>query len=484
MRDQQRNQVTHVSTTLPARHGPDDLIRQAGEALLGEPRDVPTAMQWLAAAGAMPLDERQKDLLDFCRCTALCIDEDFDEAYKVFTVAHPDRDVPESWQFLGCVVFLKREPGTDPTLTLREIEVAIEWAKGQDTFDQRDTLVANLYGHKAFWHLRHDQEYDAEACSQIAMNLHADYVAPLSILAEIALRRGRPMEAIRYLSESIARRTNGPRLFEYANRGKALLDIGNPEAALKDLTQALSLEPGNATVLTNLGITADEMGDTSMAWRMYNAALTQDIGWAAAYHNRAVLSYRNDDYAMAERDFTNAVVREPSNGLLWFNRGVCRFQRTMYGECLSDLAEAFQRGYRAWELHYLSGMCKGYLNEHATGMSMLKRVVDQYPSLPNAIQSMVWNNIGVIAHKKGEYRTAHECFLKAFSIDPLNEQADANIDHTEEKMSNQDDQPVTENAVGIPVERLLLPSALEDIRWSDVASYASLATSIAGLIAP
>ena len=471
-----------MSIALPAQHGPDDLIRQAGEALLAESRDIPTAMQWLEAAATMPLDERQEDLLNFCRCTALCLAEDFEEAYKQFTVVHRDREVPESWRFLGSVVYLKKAPGDDPTLTLKEIETAIQWAKDQDGFHQRDALIANLYGHKAFWHLRHEQEHDAEACCKIAMNLHPDYIAPLSIMAEISFRRRRPEDAIGYLSESIARRTDSPRLFDYANRGKALLDMGNPAAAFRDLSHALSLEPGNATVLTNLGIAADEMGDTSTAWRMYNAALREDIGWAAAYHNRAVLWYREDDYAKADRDFTNAVTREPGNGLLWFNRGVCRFQRRMYGECLADLAEAYQRGYRAWELRYLSGMCKGYLQEHATGMSMLKSVVDQYQALPNAVQSMVWNNIGAIAHRKGDHRTAHECFLKAFSIDPLNEQADANIDRVGETMSGQDELPIVENTVGIPVERLLLPSSLDDIRWSDVASYAGLATSIAGLV--
>ena len=113
---------------------------------------------------------------------------------------------------------------------------------------------------------------------------------------------------------------------------------------------------------------------------------------------------------------------------------------------------------------------------------MLKRVIDQYPSLPTATQSMVWNNIGTIAHRKGEYRIAHECFLKAFSIDPLNQQADLNIDRIKETMSGEKEQPIVENAVGIPVGRLLLPSLLDDIRWSDVASYASLAVGIATLV--
>lgn len=471
-----------MTIVLPGQRGADGLIRLAGEALLGENRDIPAARRWLEAAAAVPLDERQQDLLDMCWCTILCLTEEYDEAYNLFNQANVKRDVPDGWFFLGSVVYLKREPGDDPTVTLREIETAIRWAKESGGWLEQDGLVANLYGHKAFCHLRRDQPYDAEACCQIAMKLYPDYVGPLSIMAEIALRRGRAEEAISYLSESIARRTDSPRLFDYANRGKALLDVGNPRAAFADLSQALSLEPGNATVLTNLGVAADQMGNTSLAWQMYNAALLQDISWAAAYHNRAVLWYRDDDYAQADRDFTKAVGLEPETGLLWFSRAVCRFERKMYGECLADLAEAYQRGHRPWELHYLSGMCKGHLNEHMTGMSMLKSVIDQHPWLPTATQSMVWNNIGTIAHRKGEHRTAQECFFKAFTIDPLNQQADANIDRIEEMMSGQGEQPIVENTVGIPVSGLLLSSSLDDIRWSDFASYAGLAIGVGQLL--
>ena len=471
-----------MTIDLPTQPSADDLIKRAGEALLGEIRNIAEARAWLEAAEAIPLDERQKDLLAYCRCTILCLTEDYDEAYAMFETANAGRDTPNGWRFLGCVVYLKREPGDDPALTLREIDTAIRWAKEHDGSVDHDGLVANLYGHKAFWHLRSEQIDDAVACCQIAMKMYPDYVAPLSIMAEIALRRARPEEAVGYLSESIARRTVGPRLFDYANRGKALLDMGNAPAAYADLSRALSLEPDNPTVLSNLGIAADEMGNTSLAWQMYNAALLQDTNWAAAYHNRAVLWYRNDDHEKADRDFTNAVLREPSNGLLWFSRGACRFQRKMHGECLADLAEAYRRGYRNWDLQYLSGMCKGYLNEHTTGMSILRSVIDQFPSLSNGIQSMVWNNLGTIAHRKGEHRTAHECFVKALSTDPLNRQAAANTDRIEEIMSGQYDQPIVENEVGISVGRLLSDSSLDDIRLSDVASFASLAVGIATLL--
>lgn len=472
-----------MTTVFPVQDGPDALIKKAAEALLAESRDVPAAKMWLAAAEVMPLDERQKDLLDYCQCTVLCLSEEYDAAYKLFNAANAGRAIPDGWHFLGSVVYLKREPGNDPALTLREIDTAIRWVKEHDEFQDQDGLVANLYGHKAFWHLRSQQIHDAEACCRIAMELYPDYVAPLSIMAEIALRRGHPEEVIGYLSESIARRTDGPRLFDYANRGKALLDIGNPLAAFADLSQALSLEPSNATVLTNQGIAADEMGNTSLAWQRYNAALLQDINYAAAYHNRAVLWHKSNQCENADRDFTRSIVLEPGNGLLWFNRAVCRFERKMYGECLADLTEAYRIGHHTWELHYLSGMCKGHLNEHTTGMSILKRIIDQYQGLSPATQSMIWNNIGAIAYRKNDYRIAHECFLKAFSIDPLNQQADTNIDRIEEIMSGQNDQPIVESIVGISVGRVSLASSLDDIRLSDVASYASLAVSIAQLMA-
>ena len=282
------------------------------------------------------------------------------------------------------------------------------------------------------------------------MQLYPDYLGSYRILASIELQRGQAESAIRYLSESIVRRTGGPSFWDLANRGKAFLDTGAVPAAIQDLKRALELDLYSPAVLSNLGIAMQEVGETSEAWRFYARALQLDHNWAPAHHNRGVLFYNQKDFEDADRAFTSALHSEPNNPMLWFHRGACRFELEMYGEALADLGLAGRLGYRSWELNYLMGMCHGRLKEYSTGLALLKSVADNQ-FIPPSILSMIWNNLGVMSHLADDERSAHQCFNKAVFVDSLNRQASMNIDRIETTMSGQDLQPTEETPVGIEV---------------------------------
>ena len=282
------------------------------------------------------------------------------------------------------------------------------------------------------------------------MQLYPDYLGSYRILASIELQRGQAESAIRYLSESIVRRTGGPSFWDLANRGKAFLDTGAVPAAIQDLKHALELDLYSPAVLSNLGIAMQEVGETSEAWRFYARALQLDHNWAPAHHNRGVLFYNQKDFEDADRAFTSALHSEPNNPMLWFHRGACRFELEMYGEALADLGLAGRLGYRSWELNYLMGMCHGRLKEYSTGLALLKSVADNQ-FIPPSILSMIWNNLGVMSHLADDERSAHQCFNKAVFVDSLNRQASMNIDRIETTMSGQDLQPTEETPVGIEV---------------------------------
>ena len=332
--------------------GVEDLIRRAGSALERAAADpagsAAEASTWLDTAAEEELGEQQLDTVNYLRCVVMCLSGEFNAAYQLFTVANGKREVPTNWRGLAVAIYAKRTPMHGYAHALQECNTAITWVKEDETHGDRAAIMSNLYGHKAFYHLALGQYRDAEASCKVAMRLYPDYLGPLRILAYINLQTGDTESAIQYLSESIARRTEGPHFWDFANRGKAFLDVGNIPAAISDLNQALELNPDNPTVLSNLGIAADEARDTSAAWRFYARALQQDYNWAPAHHNRGVLFYNQKEYGDADRAFTRAIQSEPANPMLWFNRGVCRFEQRMYGEALADLSVAGQRGYRSW----------------------------------------------------------------------------------------------------------------------------------------
>ena len=79
-------------------------------------------------------------------------------------------------------------------------------------------------------------------------------------------------------------------------------------------------------------------------------------------------------------------------------------------------------------------MCRGRLKEYPTAIQLLK-TLSLAPGLSRETSSLVWNNLGVMEHRADKLETAHSCFLKAVSENPLNEQAQANLDKIESTMS-------------------------------------------------
>ena len=461
-----------------AQPGPDGLIARAqlalGKATADRHGAVSEASIWLDSAEEMELNTRQLDRVRFLRCLVLCLAGDYDTAYQIFRLANGNREVPPDWQMLGVTIFSQRTPVDGYARALEECNMAIVWSGQHDQLGDQAGVISNLYGHKAFFHLQLDQHPDAEAACKVALQLYPDYLGSYRILASIELQRGRAETAIRYLSESIVRRTGGPSFWDLANRGKAFLDIGAVPAAMRDLSRALELDPNSPAVLSNLGIAMQEAGDTSAAWKLYAQALMQDHNWAPAHHNRGVLFYNQKDFDDANRAFTRAIHGEPDNPMLWFHRGACRFELEMYGEALADLAMAGRLGYRSWELNYLMGMCHGRLKEYSTGLALLKSVTDNQLISPS-ILSMIWNNLGVMSHRAGDNRAAHQSFGKAVFIDPLNRHAAENIDRIESTMSGQDLQPTEETPVGIEIGPLPVPHELTP---SDLLTVANIAASV------
>jgi tetratricopeptide (TPR) repeat protein len=84
---------------------------------------------------------------------------------------------------------------------------------------------------------------------------------------------------------------------------------GNMTAAVRDLTQALSVKPGFARAQNLLGNIAKERGDSEKALAWYNEAITNDDTFAPAYFNRAEVDMALGYYDSAVSDYSSAIAR-------------------------------------------------------------------------------------------------------------------------------------------------------------------------------
>ncbi len=418
---------------------------QAGtpiEALIREARN------WLEVARIRSASDDEQDEIHLWECYASCLTNDFDAAYKEFQRTNSGRAVPRSWQHIGIIIYSEMSLPADLAEGLRQFDAALNWEVIKERSTDMDLVKGVLYGRKAFYHLKMNRYADATASCEIALDFLPHNLTPLRIMAEIKMLSGEYDRAIEYLSKVIAIRTEGPHFWDYANRGSAFLETGNLQEAYKDFRTALELEPGNPVVLCNLGIALEQRGDFTEAGRCYSLALTQDYDSVPAHNNRGTLIFSRQDYPQAEREFTIATQLEPRNGTLWFNRGLARFEMQMYGECLSDMSISIGLGNQSWEAQYISAMCKARLKEYSTAIALLKDLILK-SILDRENNSTIWNNIGVMEHHRGWLDTAHRCFLESAAEDPLNEQAQLNIDRIQSTMSGEDLQTTEDSQIEI-----------------------------------
>lgn len=440
---------------------------------------IQTVLTWLEGAQEANPTQEEKDEIQHIECLAHCTNEDYTAAYDTFKAANSGREIPTVWRDLGIIIYVKVSLPTDLTVALTECNLAITWLFENEQQLDMDPIKAILYGRKAFCHLRLGQVADTIACCNIASRLLPEHLAPLRIMAEIKLIEGNPQAAIEYLSLAIANRPQSPHFWDYANRGNAFLETGNLREALSDLRIALELDPNSPVVLSNLGLVMNQMGNFSEASTLYNQALQKDYYCVPARNNRGTRFFESGDYRRAEQEFSTALRLDERNASLWFNRALSRFEQEMYGECLLDIARTPQLAYQSWETRYMSGMCKGRLQEYSTAISILKTLALD-SGLDRETTSLVWNNMGVIEHRTGNLKKAHSCFQEAVGDNPLNEQAQANLERLESSMSGAELQATQEEQL----ELFPLPAISHSLQLtpSDVLSTVNIVTSLAALM--
>jgi serine/threonine protein kinase/Flp pilus assembly protein TadD len=205
----------------------------------------------------------------------------------------------------------------------RQAWVAGDWqtleqlAKGADVRKQPPSLLlllaTNLPGPMGPTRL--------ELLRRIQRSYPADLWANHDLAYEL-WKSGRPAEAIRYYTAALALRPDNPGI--YVNRGSALRDAGEVNAAIVDFQQAVALAPRYAVAHNNLGNALRAKGQVDDAIAAYRVAirLKKDLpeahsGLGNALRDQgqldeAIAAYREavrlkKDYAEAHNNLGNAL---------------------------------------------------------------------------------------------------------------------------------------------------------------------------------
>jgi predicted Zn-dependent protease len=131
-----------------------------------------------------------------------------------------------------------------------------------------------------------------------------------------ALQSGRAVAAVRYFSQALARHPQDPGLLDWQSR--ALMSLGNHEAALANWVLALSLDPGNPRILLGYAQALRELGRGEAAAEMLAdaAPIARDNARIRALYGEILLTDLAQPRA-AIAELRTAIELDPDVGEGW-----------------------------------------------------------------------------------------------------------------------------------------------------------------------
>jgi tetratricopeptide (TPR) repeat protein len=156
------------------------------------------------------------------------------------------------------------------------------------------------------------QQYDAAADDfRAALDLDATHLAARMALSNALVAAGDHRGAEQSFDAAITTFPNSAVVFN--NRGTFHQSQGRYDAAIRDFSQALSIDGEYLQAYLNRGFTRVQGGEAAAAIDDFNAVLDREPGNASALSLRGTARLRSGDFERAIADYTQAVERDPAN---------------------------------------------------------------------------------------------------------------------------------------------------------------------------
>lgn len=147
-------------------------------------------------------------------------------------------------------------------------------------------------------------------------------------------------DAPAYFTKLLGRGTND--VVAYAMRGVSWLCKREYDNAIKDLSEALRLEPSNTSFFTLRGKAYFGKHNYSRAVADFTEAIRLDPANLIAYNDRGVCLNAQNEFAKALEQFNEVLRVDPANALAFANRGATWFDLEEYKKSLADMNRAIE----------------------------------------------------------------------------------------------------------------------------------------------
>ncbi len=148
----------------------------------------------------------------------------------------------------------------------------------------------------------------------------------------------------------------------YKNRGNHRAQLGNIEAAEKDLNTSLTLNPNDGDIYESLGNIAGLQGNHTLAKKRYDQAIGIDGVKPTYYVNRGIANCLSQNYSQGFDDFRKALELEADEGSVLQNRAYFELVSGKLKEAISDYKRLISLYPKQGSHHYF--LSQAYFNQN------------------------------------------------------------------------------------------------------------------------
>jgi tetratricopeptide (TPR) repeat protein len=236
--------------------------------------------------------------------------------------------------------------------------------------------------------------------------------------ALVEMRQGRPLEAIRLLSNGLEfLQAEAPERYEMEstillrNRARVHIALKDFSKAIEDLSTLLRHEPSNSEAHFDRGIIYQRLGHYEEALEDYNQAIAWSPPYDEPYFNRAQTLTALGRTEAALADYDCVLTLEPDFVPALINRACLLYDRKDYEACSRDVHHALDRDPRNGRLLSLRGLLEMHNRQSDEAVRSFTSAIESDPALADA-----WINRAAARFAKHEYAGALDDLTHALTI--------------------------------------------------------------------
>lgn len=241
---------------------------------------------------------------------------------------------------------------------------------------------------------------------------------------------GRYDAAIKEFSEAI--KLNPAFSNAYYYLANAHNQKGDYDAAIANYTQAIKLDSSFTNAYFNRGLTYQQKKNLDLALDDYSQAIKLNPNLEPAYINRANVYLDKEDYSNAIADLSQAIKLKNSS-LAYYNRGNIYQELSDYNKAVEDFSEAIKLDPNYTSAYINRGLIYDVQKDYDLAIADFSQVIKLAPNYPNS-----YYNRAISYAKKNNYESAITDYTQTINLDPTFARAYVNRGNIYFKQHNYD----------------------------------------------